>query len=35
MMYVSFATASKPGGFNPGLASTSVPFKFGVEESKL
>ena len=34
MMYVSFATASKPGGFNPGLASTSVPFKFGPEESE-
>ena len=34
MMYVSFATASKPGGFNPGLASTSVPFKFGAEESE-
>ena len=34
MMYVSFATASKPGGFNPGLASTSVPFQFGKEESE-
>jgi outer membrane receptor protein involved in Fe transport len=34
MMYVSFATASKPGGFNPGLASSSVPFKFGAEESE-
>jgi len=34
MMYLSFATAAKPGGFNPGLASTSVPFKFGNEESE-
>ena len=33
MMYVSYTTASKPGGFNPGLASTSVPFKFGDEKS--
>jgi len=34
MMYLSFATAAKPGGFNPGLASASVPFKFGNEESE-
>lgn len=34
MMYLSFATASKPGGFNPGLASTSVPFQFDKEESE-
>jgi len=34
MVYASFTTASKPGGFNPGLASTSVPFKFGEEESE-
>ena len=34
MMYVSFATASKPGGFNPGLASGSVPFTFDEEESE-
>ena len=34
MMYLSFATASKPGGFNPGLASNSVPFQFDKEESE-
>lgn len=34
MMYVSFTTASKPGGFNPGLASTSVPFQFKDEKSE-
>ena len=34
MMYVSFTTASKPGGFNPGLASESVPFQFDEEESE-
>ena len=34
MMYVSFTTASKPGGFNPGLASESVPFLFDEEESE-
>ncbi len=34
MMYASFATATKPGGFNPGLASTSVPFTFDEEESE-
>jgi outer membrane receptor protein involved in Fe transport len=34
MMYVSYATSTKPGGFNPGLASTSVPFQFDEEESE-
>ena len=33
-MYVSFATATKPGCFNPCLASTSVPFTFDEEESE-